>query len=66
MGMGDIELTVKKPQAWALVNIDDDGTPLTLHGERMVEVSPGKWEDPLIAMALEYIAQDARTVPADG
>jgi len=65
--MDEVKLTAKRNQAWARVSVDADGTPLTLHGERMVEVSPGRWEDPLIVMALEYIAaQDARTVPADG
>jgi hypothetical protein len=32
-----------------------DGTPLS-HGERMVEVSPGKWMDATEAMILDYLA----------
>jgi hypothetical protein len=53
--MGEAELTVKKYGYWVQVNLDTDGTPLH-HGERMVEISPGQWADPVIALALEYIA----------
>lgn len=46
------EITVRKIAAYVPVNLDDDGTPLNLHGERMVEIEPGVWADPLAAAAL--------------
>ena len=53
-----IKLDAKKCVAYAWVNLDEDGTPLTLHGERMFEVEPGVWEDPLVAWALGHIEKD--------
>jgi hypothetical protein len=50
--MGDVKITATKAQAWARVSLDDDGTPLTLDGERMIETAPGIWKAPDLA-ALE-------------
>jgi hypothetical protein len=61
--MGEAELTVKKYGYWVQVNLDTDDTPLDQHGERMVQISPGRWADPFIALALEYIA--AHPLPED-
>lgn len=48
-------LTVRKMEAIAVVPIDDDGTPLD-HGERMIEIEPGRWVSPVIAGALAFLA----------
>ena len=62
------DITVRKMSAYAMVPVDDDGTPLH-HGERMVEISPGEWADPLTARALELFARtegalDGQDAPA--
>jgi hypothetical protein len=53
----DVKLTAHKMQAWVHVNLDDDGTPLDQHGERMVEIEPGQWVESLIAQAMGLFAQ---------
>lgn len=40
-------LTVRKIGYWVNVQLDEDGTPLTMYGDRMVEVRPNEWMDPL-------------------
>ena len=51
-----VTFDVKKLSCYAMVPVDDDGTPLS-HGERMVEIRPGEWADPLTAMALGLFAR---------
>src|SRR6266536_2893300 len=63
-----VTFDVKKLSCYAMVPVDDDGTPLS-HGERMVEIRPGEWADPLTAMALGLFARtegalDGQDAPA--
>jgi hypothetical protein len=53
----DATLYVRMASALVPVNLDSDGTPLSLHGERMIEIEPGKWVDPLIAAVIGFYAQ---------
>lgn len=39
------------------VALDDDGTPLS-HGERMTEIRPGVWADPLTVAVAEFLGLD--------
>jgi hypothetical protein len=45
---------VTKASMVARAAVDADGTPLC-HGERMTEVSPGVWMDPLADALLRYL-----------
>ena len=47
-----------------LVAVDTDGTPLH-HGERMVEVQPGVWADPVMAQVEAFLAARIGTVHTD-
>lgn len=53
----NVKLDVKKVTQYVWVNLDEDGTPLNSHGERMIETSPGVWEEPLIVAALKFIEE---------
>ncbi len=63
-----VTFDVKKLSCYAMVPVDDDGTPLS-HGEPMVEISPGEWADQFTAMALGLFARteaalDGQDAPA--
>ena len=49
-------LTVTKVSYWQPVAVDADGTPLH-HGERMTEVEPGVWADPLFVAIMDFLEQ---------
>ena len=49
-----MQVDVKKVAYWQPVALDADGTPL-LRGERMVEVEPGVWKDPVIVAAENFL-----------
>lgn len=53
----ETKLQVTKWSYWQPVATDTDGTPLS-HGERMIEVEPGKWMDPLMVAVLKYLNQE--------
>lgn len=48
------DLKVTKLSCWQFVAVDADGTPLH-HGERMVEVEPGHWMDPIHVAILKFL-----------
>lgn len=48
-------LTVTKMACWMPVAVDADGTPLH-HGERMVEIEPGVWADPVYVAVMDLLA----------
>lgn len=56
-------LNVRKVSHVVTVNLDSDGTPLTHLGDRMVQVSPNQWMDPLGA-ALEALSEWAENAVA--
>jgi hypothetical protein len=53
-----MSLTVRKIGFMVTVQLDEDGTPLTPIGDRMVEVRPGEWMDPLAAALISEISVD--------
>ena len=58
--MGEAELTAQKCQAWVWVNLDEDGTPLDQHGERMVETAPGVWQEQIVVDILDFLEKSER------
>ncbi len=62
MDWSSVKITGGKVGYWAPVNLDADGTPLTTHGERMVETAPGEWQDPVVAEMLKFLAAGTASV----
>ncbi len=62
--MAEIEISVRKHSAVIWTAVDTDGTPME-HGERMVEVEPGRWVSPWIAAAEAFLAPHVAALGGD-
>jgi hypothetical protein len=55
--MAEPKINARKVSYYMPVNVDADGTPLDSRGDRMIETSPGIWEERIVVDILNFLTR---------